>query len=134
MIYTLLISLFASVIVYYITSVIYNVTLHPLASLPGPLSCAISRIPYWYASSQGEDIFWMARLHDKYGPVVRFGPTDISYASAEGWQDVNGAKVQEKAVEFFPKPVNGMRSRHQAALSLMLISRRCASCVNGDSR
>ncbi|OAL01859.1 cytochrome P450 [Phaeosphaeriaceae sp. SRC1lsM3a] len=106
MIYTLLISLFASVIVYYITSVIYNVTLHPLASLSGPLSCAISRIPYWYASSQGEDIFWMARLHDKYGPVVRFGPTDISYASAEGWQDVNGAKVQEKAVEFFPKPVN----------------------------
>jgi hypothetical protein len=50
----------------------------------------------------------MKRLHDKYGPVVRFGPTDLSYASTEGWQGVHGAKVQEKAVEFAPQPVNGV--------------------------
>ncbi|KAL1612135.1 hypothetical protein SLS60_000358 [Paraconiothyrium brasiliense] len=50
----------------------------------------------------------MKRLHDKYGPVVRFGPTDVSYASAEGWQEVHGAKIQEKAVEFSPQPVNGV--------------------------
>jgi hypothetical protein len=107
MLYTLIISSFALVVLYYIGTALYNITLHPLASTPGPLLCATSRIPYWYASLRGEDIFWTARLHDKYGPVVRFGPTDLSYASAEGWQDVNGTKVQEKAVEFFPQPVNG---------------------------
>lgn len=49
----------------------------------------------------------MKKLHDKYGPVVRFGPTDLSYASAQAWQDIHGPKVQEKAQEFSVQPVNG---------------------------
>jgi hypothetical protein len=106
----LFLTLLVSVILYYIISALYYVTLHPLASLPGPLFCAISRIPYWYVSLRGVDVFWMKRLHDKYGPVVRFDPTDLSYASTEGWQEVHGAKVQEKAVEFSPQPVNGVHS------------------------
>lgn len=105
---TLFLCLLASGILYYFASALYFVTLHPLASLPGPIFCAISRIPYWYFSFRGVDVPWMKRLHDKYGPVVRFGPTDLSYASAEGWQAIGGAKVQEKAVEFFPQPVNGV--------------------------
>ncbi|KAF1964543.1 cytochrome P450 [Bimuria novae-zelandiae CBS 107.79] len=108
MIATLLLSLFVAGLLYYVFSAIYYVTLHPLASLPGPRLCAISRIPYWYVSVQGVDVPWMKRLHDQYGPVVRFGPTDLSYASAQGWQEIHGAKVQEKAVEFAPQPVNGV--------------------------
>lgn len=50
----------------------------------------------------------MKKLHDKYGPAVRFGPTDLSYTSAQAWQDVHGPKVQEKAQEFSVQPVNGM--------------------------
>lgn len=49
----------------------------------------------------------MKKLHDKYGPAVRFGPTDLSYTSAQAWQDVHGPKVQEKAQEFSVQPVNG---------------------------
>jgi hypothetical protein len=105
---TLFLSLLVSGTLYYIASALYYVTLHPLASLPGPIICAISRIPYWYVSFRGVDVPWMKRLHDKYGPVVRFGPTDISYASVEGWKEVHGAKIQEKAVEFSPQPVNGV--------------------------
>jgi hypothetical protein len=116
MFYTLFLSLLASGILYYVLNALYNVTLHPLASLPGPLPCAISRIPYWYVSFRGVDVFWMKELHDKYGPVVRFGPTDVSYASAEGWQEVHGAKVQEKAVEFSPQPVNGVQGILPTAL------------------
>ncbi|OAG05877.1 cytochrome P450 [Paraphaeosphaeria sporulosa] len=108
MLSTLILSLIASGVLYYIISAFYCVTFHPLASVPGPPLCAFSRIPYWYVSFGGVDVFWMKRLHDKYGPVVRFGPTDLSYASAEGWQEVHGAKVQEKAVEFSPQPVNGV--------------------------
>ncbi|CAI6249755.1 unnamed protein product [Periconia digitata] len=106
MLTTLFLSLLACGALYYIGSAIYSITLHPLASIPGPLVCKITRIPYWYVSISGVDVPWMKTLHDKYGPVVRFGPTDLSYASAEGWQDVHGPKVQEKALEFFPRPVN----------------------------
>lgn len=96
-----------SFLVYYLASVIYYVTFHPLADIPGPKICAFSRIPYWRASMRGEDVQWMKKLHDKYGPVVRFGPTDLSYTSAQAWQDVHGPKVQEKAQEFSVQPVNG---------------------------
>ncbi|KAJ4117491.1 hypothetical protein NW768_010854 [Fusarium equiseti] len=52
----------------------------------------------------------MKGLHDKYGPVVRFGPTDVSYATAEAWNDINGRKDSEKAQEFSVQPVNGVPS------------------------
>ncbi|KAK7746481.1 hypothetical protein SLS53_002440 [Cytospora paraplurivora] len=30
----------------------------------------------------------MIRLHEKYGPVLRIAPDELSYASAEAWQDI----------------------------------------------
>ncbi|KAI1073206.1 hypothetical protein LB507_010876 [Fusarium sp. FIESC RH6] len=88
---------------------IYYITLHPLASIPGPKTCGFTRIPYWLVSLKGEDVKWMKGLHDKYGPVVRFGPTDVSYATAEAWNDINGRKDSEKAQEFSVQPVNGTK-------------------------
>lgn len=93
---------------YYIVTAIYFSTLHPLADVPGPKVCAFSRIPYWLESIRGDDIRWMKSLHDQYGPVVRFGPTDLSYTSAQAWQDIHGPKVTEKAQEFSVQPVNGL--------------------------
>jgi hypothetical protein len=85
----------------------YHVTLHPLANIPGPKICGITRIPYWLASLKGEDVKWMKGLHDRYGPVVRFGPTDVSYTASEAWNDIHGPKITEKAQEFSVQPVNG---------------------------
>jgi hypothetical protein len=87
---------------------VYYVTLHPLASIPGPKICAVTRLPYWLAALRGEDVKWMKRLHDIYGPVVRFGPTDVSYTVAQAWNDIHGPKVTEKAQEFSVQPINGM--------------------------
>lgn len=92
---------------YYIATAIYYVTFHPLADVPGPKICAFTRIPYWLVSLRGEDVRWMKQLHDQYGPVIRFGPTDLSYTSAQAWQDIHGPKVTEKAQEFSVQPVNG---------------------------
>ncbi|KAL0935526.1 uncharacterized protein CTRU02_210117 [Colletotrichum truncatum] len=101
--------------IYLLGSAIYNVTLHPLADVPGPKLCAISRIPYWLVALGGDDVEWMKRLHDQYGPVVRFGPTDLSYTAGEAWNDIHGPKVTEKAQEFSVQPVNGMWLRPTAA-------------------
>lgn len=92
---------------YLLASAIYSVTFHPLADVPGPKICAITRIPYWLVALSGDDIQWMKKLHDQYGPVVRFGPTDLSYATGQAWQDIHGPKVTEKAQEFSVQPVNG---------------------------
>lgn len=93
---------------YYLATALYSLSsLHPLADVPGPKLCAVSRLPYWLASVRGEDVGWMKRLHDAYGPVVRFGPADLSYTAAQAWQDIHGPRVTEKALEFSVQPVNG---------------------------
>lgn len=92
---------------YLLANAIYSVTFHPLADVPGPKLCAISRIPYWLVALSGDDVQWMKKLHDQYGPVLRFGPTDLSFATGQAWHDIHGPKVTEKAQEFSVQPVNG---------------------------
>ena len=95
---------------YIIGTSIYSITFHPLASIPGPKLCGITRIPYCLVLIQGEDVKWMKALHDRYGPVVRFGPMDVSYATGEAWNEIAGRKDSEKALEFSIQPINGKSS------------------------
>lgn len=105
----LILSLF---VVFLVASWIHLLVLHPLSDIPGPRVCSVSRIPYWLASLQGRDVQWLYDLHTKYGPVVRFGPTDLSYATAEAWKDIHGHSKSKcengKAPEFSVQPANGM--------------------------
>jgi hypothetical protein len=50
-IFLLLVYLFGA---YLVGSAIYSVTLYPLASVPGPTSCAVSRLPYWLHLLKGK--------------------------------------------------------------------------------
>ncbi|KAK8027908.1 hypothetical protein PG991_004964 [Apiospora marii] len=101
---------------YLVGYAIYALTFHPLAGIPGPKLCAISRLPYWRAYFRGDVVSWMNRLHRRYGRVVRFGPTDLSYTAADAWQDIHGlVKGQPenpKAPEFSVQPVNATLENH----------------------
>jgi hypothetical protein len=61
---------------------VYRRTLHPLASYPGPWLAAVSHWPWWWNNIMGRQPYWLRGLHEKYGPVVRFGPDDVSYIDA----------------------------------------------------
>lgn len=102
----------ALAVAYVLGQAIYSFTLHPLASVPGPKLCAVSRLPYWYYYFKGRDVQWIHQLHVQYGPEVRFGPMDISYTAARAWQDVHGFQKGQaenpKAPEFSVQPVNGI--------------------------
>lgn len=63
---------------------------HPLRDHPGPRYLAASRLPIAYAYFTGRATFWIKELHDKYGPVVRVAPNDISYANSKAWSDIFG--------------------------------------------
>jgi len=39
-----------------------------------------------YNNIAGKLPFETAKLHDRYGPVVRVGPNDLSFISPEAWQ------------------------------------------------
>ncbi|OBR14966.1 Benzoate 4-monooxygenase cytochrome P450 [Colletotrichum higginsianum IMI 349063] len=91
---------------------LYRVTLHPLARYPGPKLWAASCLVQTYYAMKGEFAFKVADLHAEYGPVVRLGPSAVSYIDERAWEDIHGKhdgrKQLKKAKEFVPtSPPNG---------------------------
>ncbi|EFR00575.1 averantin oxidoreductase [Nannizzia gypsea CBS 118893] len=80
------------VVLYTIGTVIYELFISPLASVPGPKLYAISQLPLLYRSYHGIWSFTLKELHDKYGPVVRVSPTDISMITPDVWKELYSPK------------------------------------------
>lgn len=77
-------------VIYLLCHALFAITRHPLSAFPGPRWAKITRIPYWIAAIRGEQIYFMQRLHTKYGPVVRFSPNELSYTDSQAWKDICG--------------------------------------------
>jgi hypothetical protein len=67
-----------SVAVYWLLWIVYAHTLHPLASVPGPLWASISRSWYMYRIHVGDMHDVQRHLHEQYGPIVRIAPNEVS--------------------------------------------------------
>ncbi|KAK8113383.1 hypothetical protein PG984_013909 [Apiospora sp. TS-2023a] len=104
----------ASLALYLLVYPFYSLLLHPLSSIPGPKLSACTRLPYWIACIQGRQVRHMTKLHRTYGPVVRFGPNDISYSDARAWRDIfqvrKGKRENTKVVRFFWPTAKGVNS------------------------
>ena len=103
-------------VLYSIVSKIYDVYFSALSRYPGPKLWAFSKIPRIKTMVEGGDAEVLARLHQQYGPIVRIGPREISYAAgADAWKDVYGFKKSGKPHPykdplFYGKPLNGVHS------------------------
>ncbi|KAL4962489.1 cytochrome P450 [Aspergillus stella-maris] len=84
-------TLVAIIISYYLVTTVHNLYFHPLKAYPGPQYAATSRLPITYVTITGKSAIWVNRLHEKYGPVVRVAPDELSYADARAWNDIYGA-------------------------------------------
>lgn len=72
-------SLVVAFVVYVLLLYTYRLTLHPLASFPGPRLAAMS---LWYEFfydffHNGQYIFVIRDMHLKYGPIVRVTPDEL---------------------------------------------------------
>ncbi|KAH6654810.1 cytochrome P450, partial [Truncatella angustata] len=69
---------------------IYNIYFHQLSGYPGPTLAAAS--DWWYArsytSGHWHDI--IQSLHQKYGPVVRIAPNDLSFSTPSSYKVIYG--------------------------------------------
>ncbi|KAF2005008.1 cytochrome P450 ClCP1 [Amniculicola lignicola CBS 123094] len=69
---------------------IYNLTLHPLRSYPGPLLWRAYRIPWCISTLGGRFPFDVLEFHKKYGPVVRVAPDELSYSTSKALKPIYG--------------------------------------------
>lgn len=66
---------------------------HPLRSAPGPWANCVSEIPATIALVTGNQHTYYRSLHDKYGPVVRVSPGELSFVSVEAREEIYGLRV-----------------------------------------
>ncbi|GME65741.1 Cytochrome p450 protein [Neofusicoccum parvum] len=67
-----------------------------MAKYPGPKLSALTQAPYWYHAIRGNQTRWIHSLHQKYGPIVRVNPNELSYIDARAWKDIFGHRVGGK--------------------------------------
>ncbi|KAJ9606419.1 hypothetical protein H2200_009380 [Cladophialophora chaetospira] len=81
-----------AVFIYIFALFAYRLYLHPLAKFPGPRLAAAT---YWYelyhdlivGPYPGQGIYNIERLHDRYGPIVRISPEELSVRNPD-WFDI----------------------------------------------
>ncbi|RSL93663.1 hypothetical protein CEP52_013142 [Fusarium oligoseptatum] len=72
-------------------AVVYRLLFHPLARHPGPFLHRISIIPcIWYAYKGSRHVV-LAKLHEEYGDIVRYGPNFLSFNNPKAIRDIYGA-------------------------------------------
>ncbi|KAL1967665.1 hypothetical protein VTN77DRAFT_2922 [Rasamsonia byssochlamydoides] len=81
---------------------IYRLYLSPLRKFPGPRLAAVSRLPFLWNSVNGNLIYWIRDLHERYGEVVRIAPDELSYSTGEAWKEIYH-KPTQKDLRFYGK-------------------------------
>jgi hypothetical protein len=81
----------AGVLAFYIVgTIVYRRYFHPLANYPGPFINSVSALPAAFSLIRGRFPFDNKINHDKYGPVFRLGPNELTFSSATSTQDIYG--------------------------------------------
>lgn len=95
-------------------NIFYNFYFHPLKSYPGPKFLIAARLPYLKWMASGTLVPHFRELHEKYGPVVRVAPNELSYTSPEALKIIYGHRQPgegfRKNPAFFQPATNGVHS------------------------
>ncbi|KAF8519619.1 cytochrome P450 [Hysterangium stoloniferum] len=76
-----------------LSTVVYRLSpFHPLAHIPGPLICRITRLWAVYIAYTGNQQIYYKYLHDKYGTHVRAGPNHVFIRDAQALNIVMSIK------------------------------------------
>ncbi|KAI0198215.1 cytochrome P450 monooxygenase-like protein [Astrocystis sublimbata] len=90
-------ALVSSVILYYSIRAVYLLFFHPLAKYPGPKLAALTELWSVWALTTERLPFIIDQLHKKHGDVVRVGPNELSFATAEAFHEIHGHVSKGKA-------------------------------------
>ena len=80
---------------------IYRIFFHPLAKYPGPLLAKLTDSHSTYHAYYGTRHLEFYRMHQKYGPIVRYGPNHVSINSASALKTIYGHKSNVKKSMFY---------------------------------
>ncbi|OQV03600.1 hypothetical protein CLAIMM_08622 [Cladophialophora immunda] len=103
-------------VLYFAAKVIYRVYFHPLSRFPAPFVNKFSPVPAILSLLRGRMGMDIKTLHDKYGPVVRISPNELSFNGSQAWEDIYGYRhgrlnMAKDAIHAGPvQPIKGVVS------------------------
>ncbi|KAJ9606266.1 hypothetical protein H2200_009227 [Cladophialophora chaetospira] len=71
---------------------IYRIAFHPLKRFPGPTLAKLTKWTTTYYTKDGYSHVWLPALHEKYGPIVRTGPNELSFSSPSSIKYIHGVQ------------------------------------------
>ncbi|KIW31319.1 uncharacterized protein PV07_02976 [Cladophialophora immunda] len=98
---TFLAIVFLGFLIYSVVKYTYRLWFHPLARYPGPL---LARASSYWATSHARQLrkaHAIQQAHERYGPVVRVGPNELSFASPTALKDIYGHGQGLPKAEFY---------------------------------
>ncbi|RDA89681.1 hypothetical protein CP533_3355 [Ophiocordyceps camponoti-saundersi (nom. inval.)] len=96
----ILLIILVQVFIFHLVRAINRIYFHPLSSFRGPFLYAITNLPF-VRRLYVQGTWWKhaAKIHQRFGPVVRIGPNYLMVDGSTAWASVYGCRKQE-----FPKP------------------------------
>lgn len=79
--------------------VFYRLFLHPLSHFPGPVGARISSV--YSIQFRRQNTQNLVKLHNKYGPIVRNGSSDLSIVHPKAVEAIYGPKSRCSKAEFY---------------------------------
>lgn len=76
-----------------VAKLVYNVYFHPLRRYPGPLLARATRLYHVYYDVRGVSVWHVKAWHEKYGPVVRIAPDELSFTDSQAWPAIYGLET-----------------------------------------
>lgn len=89
---TILLSVY---LIYNCLAAIWTIYFHPLRNIPGPKLWIAFPFLRYIALVRGRMDINMRAFHHKYGSVIRFGPGEVSFITAQAWKDIYGFGPQQ---------------------------------------
>ncbi|KAL5601492.1 hypothetical protein BROUX41_002530 [Berkeleyomyces rouxiae] len=99
-------------LVLFVKYVVYQVFFHPLAKYPGPFLARFTDAHQLWHGWVGDRHLLFHQMHEKYGPVVRYGPNHLSFNTVTALKKIYGYNSNVAKSEFYNAFVHGAPNIH----------------------
>ena len=106
-----------SLLIAFICSLLWNRYTNGLQAIPGPFLASFTSLWKFYIVYTEQMPWRNTALHEKYGPLVRIGPSHISASSPEALSAVH---VQKKGFQKVGSPFCGLAVKRMVLLKSIL--------------
>ncbi|KAK4986035.1 hypothetical protein LTR50_005558 [Elasticomyces elasticus] len=129
------------IVVPVLATFLYRLIFHPLSRIPGPFLAKVTSLYLYYHSYRGDECTLVDRLHQRYGPVIRIAPNEVSVSDGAALAPVHterGGFMKAECYRNFdidghPSIFSALDPAHRAVRSKAVVSMFSTSAIRAGT-